>query len=1270
MNSNGFAFHRIAPICLCAGLVILLCAGSLWFYTQGGKIYRQQMDSMLIAIAQSKADHIHAWRREWLTDGALLMTRRSLIDTVARYLEDRSGDSEYEIRRTFREFLKYKWINGVFLVAPDGSVLLSSSAADLELHHHDREAIAAAIQLKYPVFSDLHLADRTNIPMLSITVPLYSQLAAADGLLGAVVMSVDLENTLFSLIAGWPVPSDSAETLLIRKEGDEVIFLNKLRHSQEPRLSLRISDENKNIPAVMAARGATGIVQGHDYRGVEVLAAIVPIADSPWIVIAKIDELEAFAHWRWRAVALVVLLLAVAGVIVLIFMAVRQQTRKNHFRELYLAESRLRTSIEKHAVTLNCIGDAVIATDPAGRVELMNPVAERITGWSAREAIGRPLDEIFQIIDGRSRSPLAGPVAMVMSAGGACTLAVDALLRERNGAEVPIAERSTPIYGQDGEVLGVVVAFRDQAGERQSRRLLESRVALISYAAGHGLDDLLTRTLDTVSELVSSPIGFYHFLAEDQKTLVLQQWSTRTLQEFCQASGKGLHYNIDQAGVWVDCVRQRKPVIHNDYNGLHHKKGLPPGHAPVIRQLVVPVIRENRIVAIMGVGNKPDPYTEGDVQLVEYMADVTWDIVSQKRMAEQLARSERTLTTLLGNLPGMAYHCRNDEHWTLEFVSKGCSTLTGYQPEELLHNAVTSYAELIHPDDRQRVYDEVNAAVHAKTPFVLTYRIQPKGGGLKWVWEQGRAADANGGADGGLEGLILDITKRKMAETERERLLLAVEQTAESIVITDADGAIQYVNPAFSTITGFSRAEVIGQNPRILKSGKTEQRVYQEMWRTISSGQTWHGQLVNRRKDGRLIDEDVTISPVVDRSGKISNYVAVKRDISEQLRLTQQMQQAQKMEAVGHLAGGVAHDYNNMLAVIIGFTDLALAKVAEDDPLRSDLQEVLDAANRSAEITRQLLAFARKQTIAPRILDCNQAIGDMIKMLRRLIGENIRLSWQPGEQLWLVRLDPAQLNQILANLCVNARDAMVAGGSIVIETGNVILDEQYCATHMGVTPGEYVRIAVSDDGEGMGKETLERVFEPFFTTKEVGQGTGLGLATVFGIVKQNKGYITVYSEPGHGSTFRIYLPRQDADPQSENRLDQPGGMLGNGEHILVVEDEKVILSVARRILEELNYRVSTARSGAEALAVAENASIIDLLLTDVIMPEMNGRELAKRLRERFPKLKCLYMSGYTADAIARHGVLESGVNFLEKPFTREQLGLKVRSSLLSNSGCV
>ncbi len=390
----------------------------------------------------------------------------------------------------------------------------------------------------------------------------------------------------------------------------------------------------------------------------------------------------------------------------------------------------------------------------------------------------------------------------------------------------------------------------------------------------------------------------------------------------------------------------------------------------------------------------------------------------------------------------------------------------------------------------------------------------------------------------------------------------------------------------------------------------------------------------------------------------------IATDITDLKKMETQLNQAQKMESVGRLAGGVAHDFNNMLGVILGHTELALLRIDDKHKLCSDLKEIQKAAKRSADITKQLLAFARKQTISPKQLNLNDTVESMLNMLRRLIGEDIDLVWQPATLLWPVKMDASQIDQILANLCINAKDAIDGVGKLTIETGRKSFDEEYCSEHPGFIPGDFVLLAVSDNGCGMDKDTLDNLFEPFFTTKAVGKGTGLGLATVYGIVKQNKGFINVYSEPGQGSTFKIYLPRIFTDEDTDKAVPEKKAAAGGTETILLVEDEPTILRMTRMMLERIGYSVLSAATPGEAIDLAKtHADEIHLLMTDVVMPEMNGRDLSRQITDLYPDIRLLFMSGYTANVIAHQGVLDEGVAFIQKPFSMADMTEKVREVL-------
>jgi two-component system, cell cycle sensor histidine kinase and response regulator CckA len=578
------------------------------------------------------------------------------------------------------------------------------------------------------------------------------------------------------------------------------------------------------------------------------------------------------------------------------------------------------------------------------------------------------------------------------------------------------------------------------------------------------------------------------------------------------------------------------------------------------------------------------------------------------------------------------------------------------------------FDRLFPPGDQKRLRAAVEAALTRGEPYALELHTLRGDGEVRTGATRGEVEMGPDGKVVRLFGSHLDITDRKRREVELERLQRAIEQAGDAILVTDPEGTIEYVNPAFERISGFSREEALGRNPSIQKSGVQAEAFYREMWETITGGEIWQGRIVNRRKDGTEYTADASISPVRDASGEIVNFVAVHQDVTRVLDLESQLLQSQKLESIGSLAGGIAHDFNNMLTVILGRLEMALRATAAEDPRRSDLEEVRAAARRSSELVSQLLGFARKQIIAPRALDLNAAIEARLGMLRPLIGEDLDLRWLPADAPWAVHVDPSQLDQILTNLVVNARDALAGVGRITIEVRSVELDEAYCADHLGFRPGAYVMLAVSDSGQGMDRETMSRIFEPFFTTKAPGRGTGLGLSTVFGIVKQNQGFINVYSEPGEGSSFRIYLPRHGGEAAPARPATSGDGARKVSETVLLVEDEAPLLGLATLQLETLGYNVLAAGHPEEAIAVAEGyEGPIHLLMADVVLPGMNGRALYERLLTGRPDLECLYVSGYTAAGIAHRGVLDEGVHFLQKPFTVRELEAALHAALGGSS---
>ncbi|MEX2493846.1 MAG: PAS domain S-box protein [Nitrospirales bacterium] len=629
------------------------------------------------------------------------------------------------------------------------------------------------------------------------------------------------------------------------------------------------------------------------------------------------------------------------------------------------------------------------------------------------------------------------------------------------------------------------------------------------------------------------------------------------------------------------------------------------------------------------------------------------------RMAQTELDAARARYFDLYNLAPVGY-CTLSEPGLILEANLTAATLLGVARSALGKQPITRF---IFREDQDIYYLHRKHLFETGEPQVCELRMVKKDGAPFWARLEATVAK---GADGAPVGRIVlsDITERKGVE-QVLRTFKAIFDTANfGAAIGDLNGVLTYVNDCFASVHGYEAQELAG-HPLRWSHNETQQEEVELLLGQLTREGSFKAQEVGHcHRDGTEFPMLMTGHVVRDEHGEPECFAATAIDLSEQKALESRLQQAQKMESVGRLAGGVAHDFNNMLGVILGHTDLALMRVDPASPFHVDLMAIRKAAEHSADLTRQLLAFARKQTVAPKVLDLNEAVEGMIEMLRRLIGEDIDLAWLPDKNLWPVKVDPSQIDQVLANLCINARDAITGVGTLTIETGSAAFDEAYCAGHPGCVPGEYVLLAVSDDGSGMDKETQEKLFEPFYTTKAMGKGTGLGLATVYGIVKQNNGFINVYSEPGHGTTFKIYLPWHVGKAEQRKSIDSPQAISHGHETVLLVEDESQILTITTTMLEHHGYTVLAASTPSGAIRLAyDHPGEIHLLITDVVMPEMNGRKLAERLMPLHSTLKLLFMSGYTANVIAHQGVLDEGVHFIQKPFSMKDFATKVREVL-------
>ena len=615
----------------------------------------------------------------------------------------------------------------------------------------------------------------------------------------------------------------------------------------------------------------------------------------------------------------------------------------------------------------------------------------------------------------------------------------------------------------------------------------------------------------------------------------------------------------------------------------------------------------------------------------------------------------------------------NDAIWDWDLAtnsvwfSEGFQTLFGYEVTGS-EPSVEFFTSRLHPDDLDRVVSGIRDAIKGEgNAWSGEYRFMKADGSYGYVFDR-RYVIREGGRAVRMIGAMMDITARKRAEEElrqsEERYRVIVETTNEWIWAMDLDGRLTYSNLAVRAILGFEPPELTGTDRLQLIHPEDLPAAKEVLARSIAEQTGWSGCVLRwRHRNGSYRHLESNAAPVFGANGELDGFRGADRDITERMQLEAQLLQSQKMEAIGTLAGGVAHDFNNLLTSILGYSDIVLQELGEGHVLREDVEEIRKAGDRAAALTRQLLAFSRKQILKPVVLELNEVVSDLEKMLRRLIGEDVELLVSQGRAVGRTRADPGQMEQVILNLVINARDAMPRGGKLRIETSGADLDESAVRVHPGATAGSYVCLTVSDTGVGMDRETQSRIFEPFFTTKGAGKGTGLGLSTVYGIVKQSGGHISVESAIGRGTAFRVYLPRVfDAEETIPSLA--PARPLTGIETVLLVEDEQGLRVLARRILETHGYAVLEASGGESALRLSRShRGPIHLLLTDAVMPGMGGSDLARQITSERPATRVLYMSGYTDDAVVRYGHLDTDTAFIQKPFASQALAQKVREVL-------
>ena len=805
---------------------------------------------------------------------------------------------------------------------------------------------------------------------------------------------------------------------------------------------------------------------------------------------------------------------------------------KNYYPEL---QERL-AELEKIQSLLNHSNDAILLVEiPSGNLGDANESACRQLGRSREEMMEMAF---FEIVDPASEEVLKAIFSKALTDASDIETITTAL-RSKDGRDIPvdISFRKVTLC----EKSYMVAVARDITEQKQ-------------------VQEDLRKERDFLSGLIQSSPAFLVTVDAEGKTRMMNN-------AMLNALGFTLEEVVGKEYLSSFCCKEDHSKVLESFSTLREK---------------MQIMRlENRVLTkdgrqLLVEWNGRAVFREDGA--FDFFFGVGQDITERRQVEEALRENKRVLSSLVGNIPGMTYRCLNDEHWTMEFVSKGSADLTGYQPADLVGNKAVSYAELIHPEDRAMVWDEVQKALKKRQPFRLTYRIVTAQQAEKWVWEQGNGIFSPDGTLKALEGLILDITERRMAEEalkeSREKHLSTLDAIPDLVYELGFDGTVLYANRTASETLGISRDQFGAVKFSAFLDEAGAEKSVQEIQRIPETKCSSHNAFYKLKTAGdRNLPVEVH-STLLERNNQPFTILCVARDITYRKQLEERFRQSQRMEAVGRLAGGIAHDFNNLMTAITGYADLMLLDLREGDPLRKRAEEIHKAGETANSLTRQLMAFTRKQFLQLEVLGLNEVVADMEKVLKRFIGEDIELVTELDPAPAYIKGDKSQIEQVLLNLALNSRDAMPHGGKITIETRKVDLDGAYAAQHFPVIPGSYVMLALSDNGIGMEEEIQAHIFEPFFTTKDMEMGTGLGLSTVYGIVKQSGGYIWVYSEPDHGTTFKIYLPKlEEREIPADKPLPTPPVTLEGSETILLVEDQDSLREMACEILQRKGYKV-------------------------------------------------------------------------------------------------
>jgi len=1199
--------------------VVALLAVTVATRTVQGHLVASIGESVALA-ARDIAAKLDTLQRERQGDLQVLQT----ISTI--YGHD--ATASHALLTTLAAAHGYRWLA---LTDAEGRIMESTEAAMVGLDCSRDAWFQAARGLSG---IDVRFVSGTQDPASSRGLAFSARtLSPGQEVLGVVTAWVGLE-TLNNLIQRTVQGIELQEFPTVKIEyqlvGEDGLLLADSLPAQQPTANLKIM----GLQSVMrATHGEAGYLLETDARrGVPVVTGyarttgLAGVPATQWVILVRVDRGAILAPIQSLMTRLGLLFAAVFAPM-LGFLVWSTRRLRTDWLRAEESSTRARAAEAKYRALLQSTGDGIYGIDIEGRCTFINRAGAQMLGYEPDELLGLDMHEtIHQTRPDSSPYPIEDcPIHRAIGCATGCDHDEDVFWR-RDRSSFPVRCSAEPLVTENG-VVGAVVVFSDITERKQ-------------------IQEELRRQQEYTAHIVNSAPMLVCGIRPDGATAFVNHAVTQTTG---YGAGELIGQNWWRLFYPGDEYRQVERLFHEFEQG------------PVVdyEMTLTTKYGDKRVVA----WNSVNRYSESG-ELVEVIG-IGVDVTERRRVEAALRASEAQYQTLATISPVGIFHA--DDKGLCLYVNRRWCEIAGLS---LIEACGEGWIRALHPEDRTSVLAEWRAAVQEDRPFRSEYRIQRPDGAVTWVFGQAVAQRGPGDEIASFVGTITDISQRKEAEeaVRKSQARLAEAQRIAHLGNWDWDILKNQVwwSDEVYRIFGLAPQQFGATYEALLASVHPEDR--DAVNRAVEQALT-HRQPYSI--DHRILLPDGTVRFVhaqaevtYDEAASPVRMAGTVQDITIHRGLEEQLRQAQKIEAIGRLAGGIAHDFNNLLTVINGYSHLALTHCRPEDPTRDAFEQIKLAGKRAATLTQQLLAFSRRQVFEAKVLDPNAVVENAEKLLRHLIGEDIELITFLDPNVGLVRADQGQLDQVIMNLAVNARDAMPQGGKLTVETRNVELSAAYVQTHFPAKPGRYVMLAVTDTGCGMDAETQSHIFEPFFTTKEPGKGTGLGLATVYGIVKQSEGYIRVYSEQGVGTSFKIYLPRVEDEAEPEESLVVSASVAQGTETVLLVEDEAMVRRLARKVLAQHGYKVLEACDGEEALSLAaQHPGPIDLLLTDTVMPKLSGREVASRLAARFPDLKVVFMSGYTDDAVVRHGVLEAGVPFLQKPFTPDALACKLRDVL-------